>query len=221
MRTTKKTTKQTKPQTRDYISSRCSHALKGDTGVGEGSRFWSQVPNEDTWVPCARSALRQQLTGFGASLDGFLLHSRRRISGCFFYEICRANLKIRTPDYTSHSTNTELGTVPVLNGLQSKNSLNKDYCILLTYEVEELSSHGEFFQSHKRGIVEHGFNPRCLAYRSHHLYCQFSSWCLWRLRSHEPSSYHSIATARDSQLNFLQKSAENHVLCVKKQPLKA
>lgn len=134
------TTTTTNPN-RQCISRRCSHALKGDTGVGEGSGFWSQVPNEDTWAVCARWVLRQRLTGFEASLDGFLFHSRKRISGYFFYEICKANLKIRTLDYTSHSTNIELGTIPVLKGLQSKNRWNKDDCILLTYEVEELSSH--------------------------------------------------------------------------------
>lgn len=43
----KKTNQKNQNQTQ-YMNSRCSHALKGDTGVGEGGRFCSQKPNEDT-----------------------------------------------------------------------------------------------------------------------------------------------------------------------------
>lgn len=55
---------------------------------------------------------------FGA-LFGSLLHSAKRISG-HFYEIHKTNLKIRTLDFTSHCTNTELGAASVLKGLVEK-----------------------------------------------------------------------------------------------------
>lgn len=90
----------------------------------------SSLPGEDTWAPCACFVLRQELPGFGA-LFGSLLHSAERIGGYFFYEIHKTNLKIRTPDFTIHCTNTELGTVSVLKGLLLKNRLNKDYCTRL------------------------------------------------------------------------------------------
>lgn len=79
----------------------------------------AKIPGEDTRAPCECFVLRQELTGFGA-LFGFFLHSAERISAYFFYEVQKTNIKIRTLDFTSHCTNTELETVSVLKGLLEK-----------------------------------------------------------------------------------------------------
>lgn len=99
----------------------------------EGRRLWLSMPRcqvKTPGHPVHALLLDKSSLGFG-SLFGSLLHSAGRISGYFFYEILKTNLKIRTPDFTSHCTNIELGTVSVLKGLLLKNRLNKDYCILL------------------------------------------------------------------------------------------
>lgn len=103
------------------FSSRCSNALNGDGGVEEevGFGYDAKLPGEDTCAPCAWFVLGQELTGFRA-LCGSVLHCAKRISGYFFYEIHKTNLKIRTLDFTRHCTNTELGRVSVLKGLLEK-----------------------------------------------------------------------------------------------------
>lgn len=152
----------------------------------------AKIPGEDTWAPCACFVLKQELTGF-RTLFGSLLHRVERISG-YFNEIHKTNLKIRTLDFTGHCTNTELGAGSVLKGLLEK--WIKKRLLYPSYIRRWRSS--VLLPVIKKEIEEHRFNLRWLKHCSHHLHCQYFSWCLWRLCVHEPSSHHSILTARDS-----------------------